>query len=389
MLPLLPRQMLWTDLKMMDEFFELDPLNESFYEVFVTLREEPFDVQTDGVKVFNEVYYQVTRMVYEHPLPIDLPKYINEIKANLGWNYSAELVMSMAYYMLSLIDKQERPLNRFFTKAINERFFGCLYWKPFKHRFEQLKKNKRHFKYSFQPCPYPPKYFTGKYVHWYEITQDYDLLTIKTLIALWSKKSDRRQVAEMIYKSISSYSTKRSAAELSQLRHFMEELIDEHKTTASQSAKISQREVNDKLRMCNEILENEKTALQQHIAELEKENERLSTLLEKKKRMIGKDRRFTLLQIVDYCKRCVEWNDAKYIVAMLNKLLRHIGTTEDEKLVDSIEEEFRNRANGNTYINTQTVIPSVGNYQPQISTQNMNLSMPSTGQEEQKLLEDE
>ena len=82
MLPLLPRQMLWTDLKMMDEFFELDPLNESFYEVFVTLREEPFDVQTDGVKVFNEVYYQVTRMVYEHPLPIDLPKYINEIKAN-------------------------------------------------------------------------------------------------------------------------------------------------------------------------------------------------------------------------------------------------------------------------------------------------------------------
>ena len=58
----------------MDEFFQLDPVNEAFFEVLVTLREEPFAVHTDEVKVFNEVYYQVTRMMFERNHPIfDVP----------------------------------------------------------------------------------------------------------------------------------------------------------------------------------------------------------------------------------------------------------------------------------------------------------------------------
>lgn len=44
---------------------------------------------------------------------------------------------------------------------------------------------------------------------------------------------------------------------------------------------------------------------------------------------------------------------------------------------------------GNTYVGNQTVIPSVGNFKPQITTQNMSLPMPPTCQEEQRLLEDE
>ncbi len=116
MLPLLPRVFLWKDLHTMDEFFKLDPINEDFFDVFVMLHEEPFAVQADEVKVFNEVYYQVTRIIYEHPLPNDLQRYLNDIKANLGWNYSAELVMSMSYFLIALIDKNERPINRFLRK---------------------------------------------------------------------------------------------------------------------------------------------------------------------------------------------------------------------------------------------------------------------------------
>ena len=69
MIPFLPREFLWNDFQSMDEFFKLDPINEYFFEVFVKLHEEPFAVQADELKVFNEVYYQVTRIVYEHPLP--------------------------------------------------------------------------------------------------------------------------------------------------------------------------------------------------------------------------------------------------------------------------------------------------------------------------------
>lgn len=45
---------------------------------------------------------------------------------------------------------------------------------------------------------------------------------------------------------------------------------------------------------------------------------------------------------------------------------------------------------GNTYIDHQTVIPSVDNYKPQITTQNIEATMPPLGQEqEQKQLQDE
>ena len=45
---------------------------------------------------------------------------------------------------------------------------------------------------------------------------------------------------------------------------------------------------------------------------------------------------------------------------------------------------------GNTYVDHQTVIPSIGNYQPQITNQNFEVPMPPlVNQQEQELLEDE
>jgi len=45
---------------------------------------------------------------------------------------------------------------------------------------------------------------------------------------------------------------------------------------------------------------------------------------------------------------------------------------------------------GNTYVDHQTVIPNVGNYKPQITTQKIEAPMPSLGQQqESKQLEDE
>ena len=73
----------------------------------------------------------------------------------------------------------------------------------------------------------------------------------------------------------------------------------------------------------------------------------MATLAGPKKRETKKERQFTLVQIVDYCKNCVSWEDAKTVVAMLNKLLRVGGTKEEADLVDSIEKEFRQRIYGN------------------------------------------
>ena len=347
MIPILPRVMLWTDKYSMDEFFRLDPINEAFFEVFITLREEPFAVQTEEVKVFNEVYYQVTRMVFEHPLPSNLSQYIADIKANIGWNYSAELVMSMAYYLVSLIDNNERPLNKFFTKAINEKFFECIYWKPFKHCFERLKKEKRHVKYSFIPCPIETEWLKDKYVHWNTITKDYDILCIEKVVNLWRSVEEKREVARMIVDSIGYTTTHKNATDLAHIRHFMAVHFISDKSTAIWKDEESSSWVeNDILRERIDKITKEKQALLARIAELEAEREKQDALLETKRN--GTARKFTLIEIVNYCKSRVDWDDVKSIVAMLNKLLRRIATEADEKLVDSIENEFKNRKYGDT-----------------------------------------
>ena len=401
MTPILPREMLWTEKLTMEEFFKLDPINEEFFEVFLTLREEPFAVKANEVKVFNEVYYQVTRMIFEYPMPNDLEKYVSDIKANMGWNYSAELVMSMAYFLISLIDKKERQLNKFFTKAINERFFGCMYWKPFKHCFEKLKKEHRKMAYQFKPCPREAEWFEGKYVQWKIITQEYNLSAIVNVINLWEKHEDKRIVALMIQNSIvfsnhfigKNVSTVQPILDTLRFYQLPQDTIFHQQTQEEYSNYLLSEEISsygkdNKEESDNEQLRKNIEALQSRIIELEADNERLNALLEKKKRT-GTARKFTLVQIVDYCKNCVEWDDAKSIVAMLNKLLRRIATDEDSDLVDSIEELFKKRRYGNTYVKEQNVFPHVGNYKPEIRTQNMNLPMTQTGQEKQKLLEDE
>lgn len=376
MMPILPRQLLWKDFESMDEFFKLDRINEAFFEVFTTLREEPFAVQSDEVKVFNEVYYQMTRMVYETPSPSELDKYVNDIKANLGWNYSAELVMSMAYFMLCLISRFERPLQKFFTKAIYERFNGCLHWKPFKHRFEQLKKGHRRFRYMFPPCPQDAEWFKDKYIHWNEITRDYNFECIDKVISLWQDVESKHEVACMINDSINPYSLKWNTVELARLRRFMEIHM-----FASESYSIlgcSEPSPNKDVETLNNRIiemEREKAALQGRISELEADNKRLNALLEKKKSK-GVARRFTLVEIVDYCKSRVEWSDAKEVVAMLNRLLRTTGTQEDSDLVDSIEEEFRNRRYGTITMNN----PQFGGAMYDISNNN-NVNIGRNGEE--------
>ena len=63
----------------------------------------------------------------------------------------------------------------------------------------------------------------------------------------------------------------------------------------------------------------------------------------------GKNRKFTLVQIVEYCKDCVNWADAAPIVAMLNKLVRGTATPEDSELIDSAENMFKKHDKGNTF----------------------------------------
>lgn len=65
----------------------------------------------------------------------------------------------------------------------------------------------------------------------------------------------------------------------------------------------------------------------------------------------------------------------------------------EERLADAMEELAKKPSTQNFYgdtVSEKTVIPSVGNYKPQIATQNIEAPMPSLGQQQEpKQLEDE
>ena len=340
MKPKLPREMLWTEKQTMDDFFELEPLNEKFFNVFVTLREDPFDIRSDEVKVFNEVYYQITRMFYENPMPEDLQNYVSDIKANLGWSYSAELVISMAYFMIT--NCKNKPLNMFFTNSIIDNFQDSIYWKPFDLCSDELKKAGESINYDFNPCPAPIDELTFKYIPWADLTHNYDKNALLELIKLWSKEEEKKELAKLLAASLDFKPSDYRDKYYNLIYRTFKKAFYDKDTSYDIFCKNLRSLTTEESSYKKEI-----AALQQHIEELEADNNRLRTLLENKKSK-GKDRRFTLIQIVEYCKGCVEWNDVKSIVAMLNKLLRRSATKEDSDLVDSIEDEFKSRKYGDT-----------------------------------------
>lgn len=343
MKPKLPREMLWTDKETMDEFFELEPINEELFRLYTRLREELYVVKSDPVYLFNEVYYQTTRMVFEQPLPQLLPVYIYDAKANLGWKYSAEFVMIMAHWLIRLTENHEKVVNKYFTYEIAKTFGGYLYWWAFRNLSMKLNREKKSVQYAFQPCPNDVESLKGKFFNWREITHNYNWDCIEAVINLWHDKADKQEIAQMIMESLNNdKGQKINNVEYEKLKIFIEQYLCEDSSVLMCAEGFSQYYTTQSLEEKLEKTESEKTALKSRISELEAENERLKALLEKKKSN-GTARKFTLVQIADYCKGCVEWNDAKEIVRMLNKLLRHIGTEEDSELVDSIEEEFKNR----------------------------------------------
>ncbi len=72
------------------------------------------------------------------------------------------------------------------------------------------------------------------------------------------------------------------------------------------------------------------------------------------------------------------------------KLLRQL--SQKDKLLKEKEVAKRPVKQENIYgdkVGEKTVIPNVGNYRPDIQTQNMNVDLPHMGRDEQELLADE
>lgn len=349
MKPTLPRPLLWTEVVTMNEFFNGNVLSLTFHEVFKHLNGTLFLPYIDEVQLFNEVYYQLTRFYYERPTSKDYLRYAADIKANLGWAYSADLVLTMMYHYVRVQNIQGPIHGQDFLKHIRKMHEISLFWDTFSRITSSMVCWLEWASYPQKPCPVNPKNLEGVYLDWKEITHDYDLETVKEVLNLWGKNEDKRFVAKMIEGSMLAGSVcPRHPQKYQDAKNYLKEVMNEDMKWGNSI--ICAEPTLEEQRLQEELKQQSSTnkALLCKIEEMKEEIGRLNTLLEKNKNE-GEKRKFTLLEIVNYCKNCVVWDDAKSIVAMLNKFLRQIGKEEDSILVDSIEAEFRNRRYGITH----------------------------------------
>ena len=85
-------------------------------------------------------------------------------------------------------------------------------------------------------------------------------------------------------------------------------------------------------------------------------------------------------------------NTPKQVFDQVNEMTQ-LASDPTERLIDSMEKVAeRPVKQENIYgdkVGEKTVIPNVGNYRPDIQTQNMNVDLPHMGRDEQELLADE
>ena len=348
--------MLWTDYNTIDRFYKIEPLNTQFHEVLKTIQISPFEEKKDDTQLFNEVYYQMTRMAYERAKPSDLQKYVIDIRGNIGLSYGVELVMTMLYFMMSLVDKNSRLFNSFLLITIKEWYKKSSYWKPFNNLYKSLSKGKKKLGYTFAPNPVPVSELAKGYIAWQELTLNYDGATVLEIINLWENQDEKETLANMILASVNFNTPKQQSLYLDQVNTFLKENVFDKKQQPSESPELENRlkELDSKVL----ILEREKSALQNKVNEQASEYKRIQALLDEKKQD-GEARKFTLVEMVDYCKSNLTSEEAKEILIMLNKLLRTVGTPEDYALLDKTENELKNKKYGDAVSGNKT---SVGDY---------------------------
>ena len=362
----------------MDEFLNEDIYCAALYEFFIRLKDFNLnvDVKVDTLKLFNEVFYQLTRIYYENPTPEDYPRYISDIKANLGWSYSADLVMTIIYTYLRSKKGAINPYTSAFVRYIEYMNRQTPFWQPFLKLTMTIGRWPMKAPYPEKPCPVPPKELDNMYINWKSITQNYDVNVAKDICDLWEKVEDKKDIAKMMMGSVtpdfSSLTILKSwKKDYNFLKHMSGE--DDMKSGASM---IFAKPTPEEQRLQEELeqVKKEKMILLGRIEELEAEIENLNALLSPQNNY-GKNRKFTLVEIVEYCKKKPDPEAVRGVVPMLYWLLRN-GTNEEFKMVDSIDEEFNKKKYGiivqGDYIHNKNVSNEVNGVAPRATGINVS-----------------
>lgn len=210
MIPKLPRTLLWTDKTTMEEFLR-EPINERLYDFYLELKNtrHHFGPDNSAVLLFNEIYYQLTRVEYEHNLDFNLDDYTQEIEANTGKEHSITFVYKMFFAFL-LLRQNNSNVARYFQDIIFFRYNKT--WDERTHRaLGSIIAEDKKYQVELSPTPCDVNDLEAKDLHWDEITNIFNPSSIGEVLNLWPSKEEKIKVLRLIeasYKKLSRKSVK-------------------------------------------------------------------------------------------------------------------------------------------------------------------------------------
>lgn len=351
MKPKLPRALLWTDIESMDEFLKA-PVNQEMYDLFLKIKQRTMLLKNSDyavIKIFNEVYYQCTRIVYEQEPNIRLKDYITDIKSNMGTYNHARVIYGLIFFLFS-----RRKNNTLIEKQYCSSFFlhFCMCDdKGIKGIFNSESYDPEN-KYSvdLSPRPNPTSQLDKFFIHWKDVTNDFNKESIVSVCKLYSDIEEIRRVYGMIRNSCLAYSIVNNKPMKNmfpfnydeEFRYLKYKYCDYHHIY---NLKYSENE--PPISPTYQELEKENQNLKKKLEAALSENESLKSKLNMTKPKRQQETSFTVSMIVDYCKRIPEYGSVEAIEKMLYKFIK-MCTEKEEKLIDSISEHFNNKKYGDT-----------------------------------------
>lgn len=206
MKPKLPRMMLWTDKTSMEEFL-CEPINERLYGFYLELRGERwhFGPDNSAVLLFNEIYYQLTKVEYEHDLDLNIDDYTQEIEANTTGKEHGIIFVYIMFFAFLLLRGNNSNVVRHFQNIVFHRYNST--WNERTNcALGTIIKEDKKYSIELRPIPCRVEELEVEELQWDEITNSFNPSSIKEVLNLWSSKEEKIIVLHLIedaYKRIS------------------------------------------------------------------------------------------------------------------------------------------------------------------------------------------
>ena len=344
MKPKLPKILLWQDLELPE--IKSEPLFDELNEVFVDIVNSGFGKKPSRRVVFNELYYQCTRLIYEDNPEPDMGMLELDVMANVGSTRTAEIVFKLIFCLFTARMENSKNIDKTALGIFSYYGMNSEPSEKFSYFIQKHQKGIKHFM-AFPPRPIKVSMLEYQGLFWDKITCKYNPHVIEEIVKLWSEEEDRIDVLlniEMAYKSFKDAihssedsdndqsSSPESEPDFNVLRYRVRD-YDSIMRVAEPDIQ-SPPTLLEKLKEKDEEIKTLKNAN----LDLRSKIEQIRSNNNESKNESNRERSFTFARIVEYCKSLPR-EEKIHITGMLSRFLRDDcnATSEEINVLNDLE----------------------------------------------------